>query len=69
MTGALRRHAAENEIAREEAAPLGIRMVVEGNMAMPNGTVAEVRSIWFIERGERIPRFVTAYPLKKKAAV
>ena len=62
-------HAAENEIAREETTPLGVRVVVEGIMAMPNGTVAEVRSIRFIERGERMPRFVTAYPLKKKAAV
>ena len=69
MAGALRRHAAEHEITKEEATPLGVRMVVEGVMAMPNGTVAEVRSIWFIERGERIPRFVTAYPLKKKEAV
>jgi Domain of unknown function (DUF6883) len=69
MADTLRRHAAENEIAREEPTPLGVRMVVEGVMAMPNGTVAEIRSIWFIERGERIPRFVTAYPLKKKAAV
>jgi Domain of unknown function (DUF6883) len=69
MAGALRRHAVENEIAKEESTPLGVRMVVEGNLAMPNGTVAEIRSIWFIERGERIPRLVTAYPLKKKAAV
>ena len=69
MAGALRRHAVENEIAREETTPLGARLVVEGGMAMPNGTVAEVRSIWFIERGERIPRLVTAYPLKKKAMI
>ncbi len=69
MAGALRRHAAENEIAREETTPLGVRMVVEGTMAMPNGTVAEIRTIWFIERGERTPRFVTAYPMKKKEAV
>ncbi len=69
MAGALRRHAAGNEIAKEETTPLGVRMVVEGVMAMPNGTVAEVRSIWFIEHGERIPRFVTAYPLKKNEAV
>ena len=69
MAGALRQHAAENEIAKEETTPLGVRVAVEGGMAMPNGTVAEVRSIWFIEHGERIPRFVTAYPLKKKEAV
>ncbi len=65
---ALRQHAAENEIAREETTPLGVRMVVEGAMAMPNGTVAKIRSVWFIEPGERTPRFVTAYPLKKKEA-
>ncbi len=69
MAGALRRHAAENEIAGEETTPLGVRLVVEGAMAMPNGTVAEIRSVWFIEHGERTPRFVTAYPLKKKEAV
>ena len=69
MADALRRHAAENEITREEPTPLGVRMIVEGVMSMPHGPVAEVRSIWFIERGERIPRLVTAYPLKKKAAV
>jgi hypothetical protein len=69
VAAALRQHAAENEIAKEEITPLGVRMVVEGVMAMPNGTVAEVRSIWFIERGERVPRFVTAYPLKKKTTV
>lgn len=69
MAGALRRHAAENEIAKEETTPLGVRVVVEGGMAMSDGTVAEVRSIWFIEHGEPIPRLVTAYPLPKKAAV
>jgi hypothetical protein len=69
MAAALRQHAAENEIAREETTPLGVRMVVEGAMAMPNGTVAKIRSVWFIEPGERTPRFVTAYPLKKKEAV
>ena len=69
MAAALRQHAAQNEIAREETTPLGVRMVVEGTMAMPNGTVAKIRSVWFIERGERMPRFVTAYPLKKKETV
>ena len=66
MAAALRQHAAENEIAREEITQLGVRIVVEGTMAMPNGTVAKIRSVWFIERGERTRRFVTAYPLKGK---
>jgi hypothetical protein len=42
---------------------------VEGDMTMPDGAIAGVRAVWFIERGERIPRFVTAYPLKRKKQV
>jgi len=33
---------------------------------MPDETVARIRSIRFIESGERIPRFATAYPLRRK---
>jgi hypothetical protein len=66
LAGALRKHACANEVAKIETTPLGNRFVVEGGMAMPNGTIAGVRAVWFIETGERVPRFVTAYPLKRK---
>jgi hypothetical protein len=66
LTDALRRHALENEVSRQINSPLGIRFVIEGSMSMPDETVARIRSIWFIESGERIPRFVTAYPLRRK---
>jgi len=46
-----------------------VRFVVEGPMTMVDGTVAGVRSVWFIEAGERTPRFVTAYPLKRSQQV
>lgn len=69
LAEALRQHARNHEIAKEETVPLGLRFVVEGDMAMPDGVVAGVRSVWFIERGERTPRFVTAYPLKRKKQV
>ncbi len=69
LAKALRQHAREHEIAKEETVPLGVRFVVEGDMTMLNGAVAGVRSVWFIERGERRPRFVTAYPLKRKKQV
>lgn len=69
LAKALRQHACEHDVTKEETTPLGIRMVVEGSMAMPDGTVAGVRSVWFFERGERTPRLVTAYPLKRKQHV
>jgi hypothetical protein len=62
----LRQHARNHEITKEEATPLGARFVVEGDMTMLDAAVAGVRSVWFIEQGERVPRFVTAYPLKRK---
>jgi len=69
LAEALRQHARENDVARQEITPLGARLVVEGPMTMADGTVAGVRSVWFIEAGERTPRFVTAYPLKRSQQV
>lgn len=69
LADGLQQHACDHEITKEETTPLGVRFVVEGNMTMPDGAVAGVRAVWFIERGERIPRFVTAYPLKRKNQV
>jgi len=33
------------EIAKEESTPLGVSLVVEGNMTMPDGAVAAVRAL------------------------
>lgn len=66
LAQALRQHAGEHHLPKTEATPLGVRFVVEGRMALRDGAVAGVRSVWFVERGERRPRFVTAYPLKRK---
>jgi len=66
LADALRQHALEHEVSRQVNSPLGVRFVIEGLMSMPDETVAKIRSVWFIEFGERIPRFVTAYPLRRK---
>lgn len=69
LAEAILQHARENEVSKQEATPLGTRWVVEGPMRVPGGTVAKVRAVWFIEAGERKPRFVTAYPLKRSQQV
>jgi len=69
LADALRQHACDHDITKTESTPLGVRFVVERIMTMPDGTVAAVRAVWFIERGERTARFVTAYPLKRKKQV
>jgi Domain of unknown function (DUF6883) len=45
--------------------PLGVRLVVEGPLTLRDGVVAEIRSVWFVESGERVARLATAYPLRR----
>ena len=52
------------DVVKEESSPFGVRYVIEGAMAAPDGREPGVRTVWFIDRGKDIPRFVTAYPLK-----
>jgi hypothetical protein len=65
LVEALRRHAAEHEVTRIESSPFGTRYVIEGTMFTPDGRAPLMRTVWFIETGEQIPRFVTAYPLHR----
>jgi hypothetical protein len=34
-------------------------------MKTPFGKSLNLRSVWFLDGGELIPRFVTAYPIRK----
>jgi hypothetical protein len=42
--------------------PHGTKYIIDGSLLGPKGDTLKVRSIWIIERDDRIPRFVTAYP-------
>ena len=44
--------------AHERGQAYTIRAILKG----PTGTSASVVSVWFVRRGEVVPRFVTAYP-------
>jgi hypothetical protein len=66
LADALRAHALENEAAAGEVTEFGTRYRVEGSMAAPDGSALAVRSVWFIGTGEKVLRFVTAYPLKER---
>jgi len=44
----------------------GKRYIVDGKLFGSGGKSAFIRSVWFIETGEDIPRLVTAYPLQRR---
>jgi hypothetical protein len=64
---ALTEHARDHAVIKVEESPFGTRYVIEGVIHAPDGRSPEVRSIWFIETEDTTPRFVTAYPLRRKS--
>ena len=64
LAGALRQHVAASSVVETEETSLGTQYVVEGTLFAPDGTRLNVRSAWFIDKGKKGPRFVTAYPQK-----
>lgn len=69
LAEALRTHARENEVVKQETTPLGVRLVVEGPLTLRDGVVAQIRSVWFIESGEWAARLATAYPLRQRKQI
>jgi len=69
LAEALRTHARENAVVNYETTPLGARLVVDGPLTLRGGVVAQIRSVWFIESGERAARLATAYPLRQRKQV
>jgi hypothetical protein len=61
---ALLQHAANNAVSSIQLTPFGVKYLIEGRISGPTGNAAAIRSVWFVEAGERGPRFVTAYPLR-----
>jgi hypothetical protein len=63
---ALVRHASSNEVKKVEETPFGTKYTIDGPLEAPDGRRPVVRAVWFVERGETDPRFVTAYPRSRR---
>jgi len=63
---ALRQHAMDNEIAREEKTSFGTRYVIDGLLPAPDGRMLNIRAAWFIDNIDDAPRFITAHPLRRR---
>lgn len=65
LADALKRHAESHEVARIEESPFGQRFIVDGLLESPDGRRPAIRVVWFVEAGDDVPRFVTAFPLPR----
>ena len=66
MVEALRSHVRENDVSVMEETEFGVRYIIDGPLHSPDGVVLRVRSVWFVDKGGIVPRFVTAHPLRKE---
>ena len=58
--------AVSNAVSEEVRTVFGVKYIVDGTVVSPAGIRARLRTVWIIETGESLPRFVTAYPAGEK---
>jgi len=63
LEAALKRLGADSDVTTTSVTPYGTKYIVDGKLGAPRNTSAMIRTVWFIESGEDVPQFVTAYPL------
>jgi hypothetical protein len=61
LSNALREHAKQPDGITVEETDFGTKYVVVGLLRGPAAS-GRVRSVWIVDRGADVPRFVTAYP-------
>ncbi|MGI8856332.1 MAG: DUF6883 domain-containing protein [Thermomicrobiales bacterium] len=64
MAAAFHAHAITNEVETEQVVPNGMKYTVVGALHTPDGRAPLVRSVWQIDSGATIPRFITAVPYR-----
>lgn len=64
LTRALADHPGWNDIRSIAVSRAGIKTVIECRIETPDGRNPCIRTIWALDPGATIHRFVTAYPMK-----
>jgi len=66
LATALRQHVADQHFERRVASQHGVKYIVRGALRASGRSSPQVITVWIVARGERRPRFVTAYPGGKR---
>jgi hypothetical protein len=66
LAGSFRRLAITYSVSQSMESVHGMKYIIDGAIETPTGKTPMVRTIWFIDSGETIPRLVTAYPQERK---
>ena len=55
--------AKSEEIVETSSSLHGTKYIVDGLITTPSGNRVKLRTVWIIDKGQNLPRFVTAYPM------
>lgn len=64
LQSALLAHAQGHEVESAQRTLFRMRYPIRGALSAPDGRAPMVRTVWFVEEGQAVPRFVTAYPVE-----
>ena len=62
LATSLRELAAAGDVVLQVESAHGVKYVVDGRFESPLGKRPVVRTVWIIDKGQELPRLVTAYP-------
>ncbi|GLI52684.1 DUF6883 domain-containing protein [Thermodesulfovibrio yellowstonii] len=62
LKNALLQIACDGTVTKAIDTPFGVKYIIEGFLPTPIGQTVNILTVWIIEKGEKILRFVTAYP-------
>ena len=62
LRDALLAHGRTAEVVSTTETEFGMKYILEGTLAAPDGRVPHLRTVWFVTAGEVFPQLVTAYP-------
>lgn len=62
----LREQIRSQDAAEVEESPYGRKFIVQGPLTGPSGETVQLVTVWVILEQEGIPRFVTAYPGRRR---
>ena len=63
LSEALKIIALTAEVSKKVSSPHGEKYILDGSIESPIGKTIRTRTIWIIDKGQKRPRFVTAYPV------
>jgi hypothetical protein len=67
LANALRELVERSTITQQVDSQHGTKYIVDGFINTPLRSTVAVRTIWIIDTGEEVPRFVTAYPHQEES--